>query len=304
MAEDTVYTPLWVHLAKERKREEKHAMKYGLVLPLSGIDGNIERLVEYAHIAEEEGWEGVFLEDYTIYWGAQGVTYDPWLTLTAIALRTQRVRLATTVTPLPSRLPWKLIREAITLDHLSHGRLILGVGLGDPQDRHFGEVADLKQRAEMLDEGLDILAGLMSGQPFSYQGNRYQVNDVTFLPRPVQTPRIPIWVGGFWPRKAPARRAARWDGFCPAKVPDEQGDGYIKPADIRAIKTFIEAYRSSSAPFDLVVGGHSPGDDPAKAQAHVEPYIEAGATWWSELVLPEPGEGDRALTRIKQGPPQ
>src|SRR2546428_3823964 len=167
-------------LGWERKPKEKHAMKYGLVLPLSGIEGDVEQLVEYAHIAEEEGWEGVFLEDYVIYWGAHGVTYDPWLALTAIALRTQQVRLGITVTPLPSRLPWKLAREAITLDHLSHGRLILGFGLGDAQDRHFGEVADVKQRARMLDEGLDLLAGLMSGRPFSYQGTHYTVGDVTF----------------------------------------------------------------------------------------------------------------------------
>jgi len=279
-------------------------MQYGLVLPLSGIDGEIERLVEYAHIAEEEGWEGVFLEDYIVYWDAPGVTYDPWLALTAIALRTHHVRLGITVTPLPSRLPWQLAREAITLDHLSHGRLILGVGLGDPQDRHFGEVADEKQRARLLDEGLDLLAGLMSGQPFSYQGTRYQVKEITFLPRPVQRPRIPIWIGGFWPRKAPARRAARWDGFCPAKVPDEQGDGSIKPADIRAIKTFIEASRGTATPFDLIAGGHSPGDDLGKARAHVEAYREAGATWWTEFVLPGLGEGDQALTRIRQGPPK
>lgn len=279
-------------------------MKYGIVLPLSGIDGSIERLVEYAHIAEEEGWEGVFLEDYIVYWGAQGLTYDPWLALTAIALRTSRIGLALTVTPLPSRLPWKLAREAITLDHLSHGRLILGFGLGDAQDVRFGEIADLKQRAEMLDEGLEILAGLMSGQSFSYQGKHYTVKEVTFRPEPVQKPRIPIWLGGFWPRKAPALRAARWDGFCPAKVPDEQGDGYIKPADIRSIKSFIEEHRSSADPFDIVAGGSSPAGDPGRARAHVEPYSEAGATWWSEFVLPDPGEADQALARIKQGPPR
>lgn len=280
-------------------------MKYGMVLPLSGIDGDVERLVEYAHIAEEEGWDGVFLEDYIVYWGAQGTTYDPWLALTAIALRTQRVHLGITVTPLPSRLPWKLAREAITLDHLSHGRLILGFGLGDAQDRHFGEVADEKQRARMLDEGLEILNGLMSGQPFSYQGTSYQVHDVTFRPGPVQTPRIPIWLGGWWPRKAPTLRAARWDGFCPAKVPDEHGDGDIKPADIRAIKTMIEEHRTSSAPFDLAAGGNSDGFDPGKARTHVEMYREAGATWWIEFVLPDLGESAQALLeRIKKGPPK
>ena len=278
-------------------------MKYGVALPLSGIEGNIEQLIEWAHIAEEAGWDGVFLEDYIVYWGAQGVTYDPWLTLTAMALRTRRVKLGVTVTPLPSRLPWKIAREAITLDHLSNGRLILGFGLGDPQDRYFGESIDFNQRAEMLDEGLDILVGLMSEQPFSYQGKHYHVNEITFRPGPLQKPRIPIWLGGFWPRKAPTLRAARWDGFCPAKVPDEQGDGYIKPEDIRAIQSLVAQHRTDAAPFDLIAGGNSSGTDPAQARAHVETFSEAGATWWMEFLLPDPGESAEALARLKQGPP-
>jgi len=282
-------------------------MKYGLVLPLSGIDGNVEKLVEFAYIAEQEGWEGLFLEDYIMYWGqANTPTYDPWLTLTAIALRTQKMRLGITVTPLSRRRPWILVKEAVTLDHLSNGRVILGFGLGDEQDKSFsgfGEVTNVKQRAEMLDEGLDILNGLMSGQHVNYQGKHYQVNDISFSPKPVQYPRIPIWIGGFWPRKAPALRAARWDGFCPARLHDENGNGYIKPSDIRDIKALIAPHRTTSAPFDLVVGGNSPGDDPAKACAYVEEFIEAGATWWIEFVLPGPGETNEALTRIKQGPP-
>ncbi len=289
-------------------------MKYGLVLPLSGINGDIQRLIEFARIAEEQGWEGVFLEDYITYWGSKDTpTYDPWLTLAAIASRTQKMRIGITVTPLSRRRPWKLARECVTLDHISNGRLILGFGLGDEHDTSFtsfGEVIDPKQRAGMLDEGLDILAGLMGGQPFSYQGNHYRVDEVTFLPGPVQTPRIPIWIGGFWPHKAPAQRAARWDGFCPAKVPDANGNGYITPTDIRDIKAFMAERRSPVAPiapiapFDLVVGGNSTGDDQAKARAHVETFIEAGATWWIEFVLPGPGEADEALTRIKQGPPR
>ncbi|WP_165423047.1 LLM class flavin-dependent oxidoreductase [Ktedonosporobacter rubrisoli] len=279
-------------------------MKYGIALPLSGIDGDIERLVEYAHIAEEAGWDGVFLEDYIVYWVKGGVTYDPWLALTAIALRTKRVRLGMTVTPLPSRLPWKLAREAVTLDHLSHGRLILGFGLGDPRDSHFGEVSNVKQRAEMLDEGLEILAGLMSGQPFHYEGQHYRVEHVTFEPQPLQKPRIPIWIGGFWPRKAPARRAAHWDGFCPAKVPDAQGYGSFQPADVSAIRTFIAQERTDKGPFDLCIGGYSPGDDKARARAQVGEFEQAGATWWCEFVLPDLGQAQQALTRIKQGPPR
>ena len=283
-------------------------MQYGLVLPLSGIAGDVQRLVEFAHIAEEEGWDGLFLEDYIFYWGnAQTPTYDSWLLLAAIAMRTKRLRLGLTVTPLSRRRPWKVARESVTLDHLSNGRLILGFGLGDLHEKSFttfGEVDDLKERAALLNEGLEVLAGLLSGQPFSFSGTHYQVEETTFLPRPVQQPRIPIWLGGFWPRKAPAHRAARWDGFCPAKVPDEHGDGYIKPADIRDIKAFIERERASSGPFDLMAGGNSPGDDRTRAIAHVAAFAEAGATWWSEFVLPDAGEDEQALTRIRQGPPR
>jgi len=278
-------------------------MKYGVVLPLSGIDGDIERLIEYAQLAEECGWDGVFLEEYFTYWGENNLTYDTWLALAAIALRTEHIILGTTVTPLPTRLPWKLAREIVTLDHLSRGRVVLGLGLGDPQDRSFGGEIDMKTRAAMLDEGLEVLVGMMSGEPFSYQGTYYQVNEATFMPRPVQQPRIPIWLGGYWPKKAPARRAARWDGFCPAKVPDENGDGNIKPDDIRAIKDFIAQHRTNSEPFDIIAGGSTSGDS-ATMRAHVEPFIEAGATWWVEFALPEPGEAELVLERIKQGPPK
>src|SRR5258708_3539044 len=209
-------------------------------------------------------WVCFSLEEYFTYWGEQGITYDPWLALTAMALRTRRVSLGTTVTPLPSRLPWKLAREAITLDHLSHGRLILGVGLGDAQDRQFGKEIDVKTRASMLDEGLDVLAGLMSERPFSYQRTHYQVNETTFRPGTAQHPRIPIWLGGFWPPKRPTIRAARWDGFCPAKVPDGPGDGNIKPADKRASTAFITQHRARSTPFDIPRGRHRSGDSAAK----------------------------------------
>lgn len=282
-------------------------MQYGVTLPLSGIDGDVQRLVEYAHIAEEEGWDGVFLEDYIVYWGGEGITYDPWVALAAMAARTRRVRLGLSVTPLSRRRPWKLAREAITLDQLSNGRLILGFGLGDDQDKSFtsfGDIADRKQRAELLDEGLDILNGLMSGQPFSYTGKHYKVNEVKFLPQPVQKPRIPIWIGGFWPRKAPALRAARWDGFIPAMAPDENGNSNLTPEVLHTMMAFIAEHRTSSGPFDLATGGNTPGDDLARACAQVEPLAEAGATWWCEFVLPESGQAEQALTRIKQGPPR
>ncbi|MCL4490151.1 MAG: LLM class flavin-dependent oxidoreductase [Chloroflexi bacterium] len=172
-------------------------MQYGLSLPNGGMYHDARSLGEFAHLAEEAGWDGVFLEDYIVWQGHQDVpTYDPWVALAAMALATERVRLGTTVTPLPRRRPWKLAKEAVTLDHLSNGRLILGVGLGDASIdssfTHFGEVMDVKKRARMLDEALEVLVGFWSGQPFRFDGEHYHLKEITCLPRPVQTPRIPI----------------------------------------------------------------------------------------------------------------
>src|SRR5512136_1979140 len=145
-------------------------MKYGLSLPNGGVDA--ATLIDFAVLAEAAGWDAVFLEDYIVWQGHQEVpTYDPWALLAAIAVRTQRICLGTQVTPLPRRRPWKVAQECVTVDHLSNGRLILGVGLGDlvGSDVSFsgvGETMDLKQRAGMLDEALDILAGLWRGEPF------------------------------------------------------------------------------------------------------------------------------------------
>src|SRR5579872_6746152 len=159
-------------------------MQYGLSLPNGGECGDPRILAELAHRAEDAGWDGIFLEDYIQYINDDyhslpgAPTYDPWVALAATAMRTQRIRLGTSVTPLPRRRPWKLAREAVSVDILSGGRLTLGVGSGDSRDpsfSHFGESMDARQRAEQLDESLDILAGLWSGQPFSYHGKHYSV---------------------------------------------------------------------------------------------------------------------------------
>lgn len=241
-------------------------MRYGIEFPAAGECGDPRTLAELARLAEEAGWDGVFLEDYAfyrndVYRSVPGApTHDPWVALAAMAMRTERVRLGTAITPLPRRRPWKLAREAVSLDHLSGGRLILGVGAGDVADEgftRFGEETDPKRRAGLLDEGLDVLAGLWSGRPFAYEGEHHSVGEVTFLPRPVQQPRIPIWVGGAWPRKGPLRRAARWDGLIPYKhVGDGGRQEDLTPEDVREILAAVECKREDPAfPFDLVVGG-------------------------------------------------
>src|SRR5438045_2005734 len=167
-------------------------MRYGLELPNMCLNGDARALVELACLAEEAGWDGVFLEDYIVHWSAKDApTYDPWITLAAMALCTKSIHLGTTVTPLSRRRPWKLAREAVTLDHLSGGRLTLGVGLGDLSDPGFGavgEATDNVERAGLLDEALDIIVGLWSGEPFSYEGRHFHLEEVTFRPRPVQQP--------------------------------------------------------------------------------------------------------------------
>ena len=240
-------------------------MRYGLNLPNGGACSDARTLAEFAALAECSGWDGVFLEDYIVYQGRQDIpTHDPWLALAAMALRTQRIRLGTEVTPLARRRPWKLARETVTLDHLSNGRLILGVGLGASDDTsftHFGEETDAKRRAEMLDEGLQILTGLWSGRPFSYRGKHYSVDEVRFLPATVQRPRIPLWIGGSTARKGVVRRAARWDGIAPYKNPDTSEWQDFTAEDIRELRAQIENERTSRTPFDVVVGGRERCED-------------------------------------------
>src|SRR5438067_8325608 len=147
--------------------------------------------------------------------------YDPWVTLSAIAMRHERVRIGAMLTPPSRRRPWKLARETMSVDHLSHGRLIRPVGLGALDDKGFagvGEVTDRKTRAQLLDESLEILTGLWSGQPFSFHGQHYHIDEMTFLPPPVQSPRIPIWVAGAWPRPQSMQRVLRYDGLLPNKI--------------------------------------------------------------------------------------
>ena len=284
-------------------------MRYAIELPNMAVGGGIEALVEMARLAEEAGWDAVFLEDYIVHWSdKRAPTYDPWVVLAAMAMVTKRVRLGLTVTAPARRRPWKLAREAVTLDHLTGGRLILGVGLGDKNDPGFaqvGEVMDEKQRAGMLDEALDILAGLWSGEPFSYSGEHYQLRDLTFLPTPVQKPRIPIWVGGSWPHKGPVRRAARWDGILPFR--DTHGGPWqdMTPNDLQALKAAIQEQRTApaSAPFDIVVGGRKRGPDWEQERALIKSLAEAGATWSGEYIEPASlVDVQGCIQHIKKGP--
>jgi alkanesulfonate monooxygenase SsuD/methylene tetrahydromethanopterin reductase-like flavin-dependent oxidoreductase (luciferase family) len=291
-------------------------MHFGLNLPNMGLCSRPQMLADLAAEAEAAGWDGVFVWDsvYVVRDDPRNSPAgDPWIALAAIATRTQRVRIGPIITPLARRRPWKLARETVTLDHLSNGRLILPVGLGALTDGAFSKVneeTDRKIRAERLDEALEILTGLWSGRPFAFQGQHYQVDEMTFLPTPVQSPRIPIWVVGAWPRPKSMRRAVRYDGLLPAMMGEDGRVSMRGPTadEVRAMKAFVEANRAGETPFDIVLEGDTPGDDAEQASAIVRPYAEAGATWWLEAVwrffYATPGQVDGMLTRIRQGPPR
>jgi alkanesulfonate monooxygenase SsuD/methylene tetrahydromethanopterin reductase-like flavin-dependent oxidoreductase (luciferase family) len=271
-------------------------VRYGFIV----TGGDPWTVADLAREAEAAGWDGAF------YWDAICVgamdTYDPWVVMAAMAMRTERVRLGAMLTPPARRRPWKLARESATLDHLSGGRLVMPVGLGATDDGGFskvGEPVDRKVRAELLDESLEILTGLWSGEPFSHEGEHYQLEEMTFLPAPVQRPRIPIWVVGAWPSKKSMNRALRYDGLLAYTT-----RGEVTPDDIRAMCAYADENRAGETPFDIVWEGETPGDDPEQAASIVRPFAEAGTTWWMESPWTPPSEPDDLRARIRQGPPR
>ena len=281
-------------------------MKYGINLPNFGWFGDIDYLVELAGEAEDAGWDGFFMWDHLLVFKQEDMVLpfaDPWIALTAIACNTSKMKLGTLITPLPRRRPWKVAREALTLDHVSKGRLILGVGIGEPPEiefEYFGEDSDAKLRAEKLDESLEIITGLWSGEPFSYNGKHYNIHEMTFLPKPKQQPRIPIWVGGGIPHKAPFRRAARYDGVAPvhSKWPEP-----VTPGDLEEVLKIVQSERGNLRDYDIVISGETFDSDDIKNKEILTPWKDKGVTWWLEDINGLRAEIDQLRERIKAGPP-
>ena len=284
-------------------------LKYGVHVHTHGDLADPRLLAELAREAEAAGWDGFFVTDQLTARGPRGPTpaADPWIALAAAAAVTQRIVLGPMVAALPRRRPWQVASETVTLDHLSGGRLVLGVGLGTLDERNFvpfGEETDLPARGRMVDEALAVLAGLWRGEPFSFQGAHYRVQDATFRPRPLQAPRIPVWVAGTWPHRRPFRRAARWDGcFADVEGVDWLAGEIMAPDDLRAIAAYVRAQRPGEGPFDVVIGGRTP-NDPGRAAATLAPYAEAGLTWWVEGIHEAFGPPAELRARVRRGPPR
>ncbi|RZS36883.1 alkanesulfonate monooxygenase SsuD/methylene tetrahydromethanopterin reductase-like flavin-dependent oxidoreductase (luciferase family) [Herbihabitans rhizosphaerae] len=280
-------------------------MRFSVNIPNFGDFGDARTVASVAKAAEDAGWDALFVWDHVVHVKTLGRSFgDPWMLLTAAALATTRIKLGTLVTPVARRRPHQLARQVSTLDNLSGGRVIIGTGLGAPiEDEYgsFGEPTDPVVIAELLDEGLDLLDRYWSGEQVSHEGKHHIVRDVTLLPTPVQRPRVPVWVAGYWPNRKPMRRAARWDGVVP--LFKSANHGTPPPVhEVRDLVDYVSSHRDGGGPFDVVVGGSSTRD----AADVIGPLADAGATWWDERMPINSADLDKLtpiMRRIEQGPP-
>jgi alkanesulfonate monooxygenase SsuD/methylene tetrahydromethanopterin reductase-like flavin-dependent oxidoreductase (luciferase family) len=259
-------------------------MKLGVYIPNFGPFGSARVLADLAAEAEEAGWDGVFIWDHVHRHEGDFELAEPWIALAAMAMVTSKVVLGPLITPLPRRRPWNVAKSITTLDHLSGGRMVLGVGIGGSEGKEisaFGEEPDARRRGDMLDEALAVIEDMWSGEPVHHAGEHYQVDGVRFLPRPPRSGRVPIWAATRSIRGRVVRRAARLDGVFPLGIePDE-------------LPGLVEALGHPSPSFDIVIAA---GDDPG-------PWLATAATWWlCRLPWDQPLEVSRRM--VAAGPPR
>lgn len=291
------------------------SIRHGLTL---SFISNPERVVKYAVAAEDAGWDGVFHIDHLTDFAAQNpadsrVLNDPWITWAGVASRTEDITLGSSITPIPRRQPWQLAKNLATLDQLSDGRVLLGAGLGAPNEfEPFGTAYDQRRLADRYDEALDIITGLWSGEPFSYDGDHFSIDETVMRPTPVQEPRIPIVIGGWWPFKAPFRRGARWDGIIPnwpsmhanADYLDDYPDHMRRvipddPAHNEEVKEMLTYYHDLTDDAGEIIL-YSVGDE---SSGFAELCRDLGATWLIHGAVDPDADHEENLDRIRQGPP-
>jgi alkanesulfonate monooxygenase SsuD/methylene tetrahydromethanopterin reductase-like flavin-dependent oxidoreductase (luciferase family) len=268
-----------------------------MVLP----GGRAREQLELGVLAEERGWDGVF-----VWEAAYGV--DPWALLAALAVKTDRIRLGTLLTPLPWRRPWKVASQVATVDQLSNGRVILTVGLGalETDLPRTGEMLDLRGRAELLDEGIDLIRGLWAGDG-RYAGTHYSYEpgegrELDEMARPVQA-RVPIWVVGAFPRARSMRRVLRCDGVVPQYV---LGDREPTPKDAADLRTWLSEHGRPD--LDVIAEGETPPSNPSDALEVIASWERAGCTWWLETRWEMPHHSEERLDQVRErlaaGPPR
>jgi alkanesulfonate monooxygenase SsuD/methylene tetrahydromethanopterin reductase-like flavin-dependent oxidoreductase (luciferase family) len=280
-------------------------LRFGLSLINFGDFADARRVADIAREAERAGWDALLVWDHLAFaWGMP--TGDPWTLVTACALATERLLVGTDVAVVARERPLPFANRLSTIDRLSGGRVVLGVGIGGAPDeyRMAGEPADLRERAALTDEMLAVLRPLLAGETVRHAGPSLTVDEVTLAPLPAQA-RIPVWVGGG--SRGARRRAARHDGWIPVTV-DDEGRPCLTPGELRVALAEIRADRAAAgvaagAPFVVGIHGETPGPGAAGA-AVVRPWAEAGATWWLEMLHGWRGSTGDLFARVAAGPPR
>jgi alkanesulfonate monooxygenase SsuD/methylene tetrahydromethanopterin reductase-like flavin-dependent oxidoreductase (luciferase family) len=264
-------------------------VRFGLQVANIGTYSDPRSVVRLATAAEESGWDALLLWDHLAFvWDVPAA--DPWVTLGAVAGRTERIMVGTGVTPVARRRPHVLAHQIATLATLSSGRFVFGAGLGgvEQEFRAFGEATDAHERAAMLDEGLDVIRRLLAGDRVSHRGRHYHVEGVALQTTAGQ--EVPIWIGGNSPRAL--RRAARFDGWFADSC--DLAEMTMSPADVRSAVDRIGREGS----FDVAAQGYS---EPGQHDVH-DAYAAAGVTWWLEALHDRRAGPDAILARVEAGP--
>lgn len=292
----------------------------GIKVGVVGSFGSAAQVLDMAVGAEESGWDGFFSWDGLSLLSMPVDTFDPWAVLAAAAVRTERIALGAMVFALPRRRPWEVVRQALTVDHLSGGRLVLPVGVGVLDDGGFsavpGQLQSLRERAELLDDAIAYLDRAWSGEKFTFDGTHVHAGEMLFLPRPVERPvvghHVPVWPVGVWDAERPPLRsldrALRADGIV-LQLRGERGFDVPTPDDVSALVAWLTARRAelgldAARPFDVVVQGELPTDRAAAAD-QLAGLGDAGATWWVESRWnPDTATPESLLAAIGAGPPR
>ena len=266
-------------------------MKFGLDVATSGEWGDIRLLTELAVEAESAGWDGFFVWDVLLTDDDIPVA-EPWVTLTAIASATHRIRIGAMVTPLVRKQSWDVAKQAAAIDQLSDGRLTFGAGLGsgDAEFQRLGLPIDLRERAALMEQSLAEMDTI-------WRGGSASGGDLRQMPLPVQRPRVPVWLAAGWPRKRPLRRAALWDGVY-LMTNNQETDERLRPDEVAEAVAFLRDARGSLDGFDVAANVETLNDADEGKSANVN-MAEAGATWTLELT-PDTLDDHRRL--IRRGP--
>jgi alkanesulfonate monooxygenase SsuD/methylene tetrahydromethanopterin reductase-like flavin-dependent oxidoreductase (luciferase family) len=274
-------------------------MKHGLFLPPFDGLAHVERMADLAVVAEEAGWDGFFVWDHLRYSAPVRDILDPYICLAVMAARTSRIILGPMVTPLIRRRPQVVARQAVTLDRLSKGRLVMGFGIGDDYPGGelacFGELTEAAERGRALDEGIAIFRGLVSGEEVNVAGEFLKAQEVTFQPTAYRASGIPVWTACRWPNSAPLRRAAKQQGVMVIQI--------TEPEQVAVLKAKLSEAGADLDHFDVVVWGQRDEKMIYREDERYAEWARAGVTWFLTGPGPFNLDFDEVRKYVAAGPP-